>query len=352
MTINSTQPSTASADDAALAWLLRLKDSSDTPDAAIEARFREWLAASPQNAQAYARWEQDWQGLDAVPVAARAQWRAEYATPSRPRIPRLRWLAQPAGRWASAGLAACAVAALVTVLLLPAAPQFQMHYATAPGEQQDITLPDGSRLTLDTASQVDVVYTNGHREVRMSQGQAMFKVQRDADRPFDVLTGDLRVTVLGTRFSVRNTPSTPGFAGVQVGVASGHVRVGPQDPAAWWEFWRPARDRYSADLTAGQHVTVNASGLPGRVTKIDAADVAPWLEHRVTFDNATLAQALAEFGRYGHAVPVLSDPRLASMRLTGSFDTRSLATFYRVLPQALPVRVDLSAHPPAIALPQ
>ncbi|MPT24858.1 MAG: Fe2+-dicitrate sensor protein, partial [Starkeya sp.] len=159
----------------------------------------------------------------------------------------------------------------------------------------------------------------------MAEGQAMFQVQGDTERPFDVLTGDVRVTVVGTRFSVRHTPSTPGYPGVQVGVAAGHVRVGPGHPAAWWEFWRPDRDRYATDLTAGQQVTVGESGQPGRVARIDASDVAPWLEHRVAFDNATLAQAIAEFGRYGHPAPTLADARVGSLRLTGSFDTRNLA---------------------------
>lgn len=86
-----------------------------------------------------------------------------------------------------------------------------------------------------------------------------------------MLTGDVRVTVVGTRFSVRHTPSTPGHPGVHVGVASGHVRVGPEHPAGWWEFWRPDRDRYATDLTAGQQVTVGESGLPGRVARIDQA---------------------------------------------------------------------------------
>lgn len=332
----------ASADDAALDWLVRRKDR---PDATTEAAFREWLAASPLNAQAYARWERDWGDLDAVPETARAQWRADYPRPASGRPPRK---ARSGWRLAGAALAACAVAAAAVLFTPPSAPTYQMRYATAPGEQQAITLPDGTELALDTATRVEVVYTAGRREVLMDEGQALFKVQPDAARPFDVVTGNVRVTVVGTRFSVRHTPGAPGYPGVNVGVASGHVRVGPEAPAAWWEFWRPGRDRHVTDLTAGQQVTVGESGLPGRVARIDPAGMAPWLDHRVAFDNATLAQALAEFGRYGHPVPVLADARLASLRLTGSFDTRSLATFYRVLPQALPVKVDTRVTPASI----
>lgn len=349
MNMNAAQPPlapSASADDAALDWLIRRKDGRDP---ATEARFQEWLAASALHAQAYARWENDWTMLDAVPMTARAQWRAEQARPAAGRLARL-----PRRPWrlAGAALAACAAAAVIGFIAMPAAPEYQGRYATAPGEQRDVTLPDGSQLTLDTATRVDVIYTRGRRQVLMAEGQAMFKVQGDAHRPFDVLTGDVRVTVVGTRFSVRHTPSTPGYPGVHVGVASGHVRVGPEHPAGWWEFWRPESDRYATDLTAGQQVTVGESGLPGRVARIDADSVAPWLEHRITFDNATLAQAVAEFSRYGHPAPVLADARVGALRLTGSFDTRNLATFYRVLPQALPVRVDTRSDPARIELPQ
>ncbi len=343
----------AAADAAALDWLVRRKDR---PDPATEAAFRAWLAASPGHAQAYARWDADWSMLDAVPDSARAALRTLDAAPAQsgapaasraagsPPAPRRR----PGWRLATAALAVCAALLWTVFALLPAAPQYRAQYATAPGEQQEIRLPDGSRLILDSSTRVEIAFYPKRREVTMAEGQAMFEVQPDAVRPFDVVSDQVRVTVVGTRFNVRHTPSVPGYAGLQVEVAAGHVRVAPEHPAGWWQFWLPDSRRYRADLIAGQRLAVSAAGVPGRVTPIDAAAVAPWLDHRLAFDNATLAQVLAEFGRYGHPAPALSDPGVAALRLTGTFDSRNPAGFYRVLPQALPVRVDTRNDPPTL----
>lgn len=342
----STPAQDAAVDAAALDWLVRRKDQ---PDAATQAAFQAWLAESPRHADAYARWDADWNGLDALPDTALARLRAmdaapaAHAQPRRPTPPRRRFW-----QFAPALLAACAALAIALFALAPAAPQYRAQYATAPGEQQEIALPDGSRLTLDSSTRIDVAFYPHRREVTMAEGQAMFQVHGDAQRPFDVVTGDVRVTVVGTRFNVRHTPAVPGYPGVQVDVAAGHVRVAPAHPARWWQFWLPDSRRYAADLTAGQRLAINAAGMPGRIAPIDAAAVAPWLDHRLTFDNATLAQALAEFGRYGHPVPALNDPRVAALRLTGSFDSRNLASFYRILPQALPLRVDTRDSPAVI----
>lgn len=341
-------PADAAADAAALDWLVRRKDR---PDAATETAFRAWLAASPLHAEAYARWQADWSMLDAVPDTARAALRALDAAPATSAAQAGRRAPAPRPAWwrlAPVALALCAALLWLAMTLAPAAPQYRARYATAPGEQQAIVLPDGSRLTLDSATRVEIAFYPQRREVVMAEGQAMFEVHPDATRPFDVISDQVRVRVVGTRFNVRHTPSVPGYAGLQVEVAAGHVRVGPEHPAGWWQFWLPDSRRYAADLTAGQRLAVNAAGMPGRVTPIDAAAVAPWLEHRLAFDNAPLGQVLAEFGRYGHPVPALPDPRVAALRLTGSFDSRNPAGFYRILPQALPVRVDTGAQPPII----
>lgn len=211
-----------------------------------------------------------------------------------------------------------------------AQPTFSHSYATARGQQLDVRLPDGSRLQLDTATRADVRFYRDRREVRLADGQAMFAVHANAGQPFHVLTGDLRVTVVGTRFAIRHTASGSDPGTTRVAVEEGRVRVARA----------AAGGGDQAELTAGQTVLVEAGGPIGQVAGIAPGSVASWRDGRISFDNTPLAQALAEFERYGDTGLVIRDPAVAALRIGGSFSLQQFASFKRVLPQLLPVRLE------------
>ena len=132
--------------------------------------------------------------------------------------------------------------------------------------------------------------------------------------------------MVGTRFAVRYTPGVPCEEGVRVAVEEGRVRVARADGSG-------------VELAAGQQVASDALGRLGPVAAVPASGIAPWRESRVSFDDTPLAQALAEFSRYGPTRLRVHDPQVAALRLTGTFDPRSLDNFRRVLPRVLPVRL-------------
>jgi transmembrane sensor len=313
-------------DVAAADWLVRHQDGLTPAEAA---QFDEWLAADARHRAAFDRLQALWAGLETV----------------RPAATRRR--AQPARRFALApwfgiagGAATHAAAAAVAFVMIGAgwwgwdawraAPVFSLQVATARGQQKEVRLPDGSTLWLDTATRADATFFRDRREVRLPEGQAMFSVQADAQRPFDVLAGPLRITVVGTRFAVRNTRSGLHEGAVSVTVEEGRVRVAQLDGGP---------DGLAVQLAAGQGVVTDARGAIGPVHANASASVALWRESRVEFDGTTLAQALAEFGRYGAPDLVIRDPRVAALRVSGSFDLRRLDAFARALPRVLPVFV-------------
>ncbi|MNY86609.1 fec operon regulator FecR [compost metagenome] len=185
-------------------------------------------------------------------------------------------------------------------------------------------MPDGSRLRLDAATRLEVAYYRNRREVKLLEGQAMFKVSANPTMPFNVLAGPVRVTVVGTRFAVRYTPSLPGDAGVRVAVEEGKVRV--------------AGD-HVVMLSAGQQVTSDRDGVLTDVRPVALAEVAPWKNQRVRFDSQRLDVALAELGRYVDVPLIIHDPAVAALPITGVFNPADLSTFQRVLPASLPVRL-------------
>lgn len=366
------------AEEEALEWFVRRGGGLDEAE---EAAFQAWLHADAAHVRAYAHWQQAWSELDALPADAIDGLRRKLARDIaaegveagphfHPVAPAARSSPRPlvgkgVGERASASLAAdrerplsatpcphvrwwrgalwrrlaprpMLAGACLTLLLAGAItwvhwslPVFSASYVTARGETAELELPDGSRLQLDTASRAEVALMRGRREVRLPEGQARFEISGDAERPFSVLAGPLRITVVGTRFVVRFTPDAPEHGGIRVAVEEGQVRVTRN---RWFGFGSEA-----IELAAGQAVASDAAGELGAVAEVAPGEIAPWRHNRISFNDATLQTALAEFERYGDTGLVVRDPAVAALRLTGTFDPRRPENFARLLPQALPV---------------
>ncbi|MES2611117.1 MAG: FecR domain-containing protein [Pseudomonadota bacterium] len=334
-----------------LDWFVRR--DRDAWGASDEALFQAWLQADARHRSSYAQWQAHWHAMDAIPADEVARLRGRLA---RDKAVQAAYLAAQAAEPAPAAAVqeaeeatarrgflapALAVAAMVAITagtgLLgwrqwQAQPVFTQAFSTGRGQQAEVPLPDGSRLRLDTATRLEVAYYRQRREVRLLDGQAVFAVQAEAGRPFHVLAAATRVTVVGTRFAVRHTPGLAADAGVHVLVEEGKVRVArAAEPAG--------RDREAVHLGAGQQVASDGQGLLTAVRPVPGEGIAPWREYRVGFVDVPLGQALAELERYGSTGLVVRDPAVAALRLTGTFDPRDAHTLRRVLPSALPVRL-------------
>ena len=208
-------------------------------------------------------------------------------------------------------------------------PVFEQHYASARGQQLAADLPDGSHLQFDTATSADVTLYRQRRQVRLSEGQVLFQVQGDRARPFDVLAGTARITVVGTRFVVRHTPGSSHGA-VQVAVLEGRVRVQSTAPGA-----APV----TVELLPGQTISADALGRMGAVGSMPVGAMADWLAGRLNFDNVALADVLAELARYGDSGLAVRDAHVAGLLVTASVELAHIDRFARSLPLVLPVRL-------------
>lgn len=324
----------------ALRWSVRIGDGLD---AAERAEFEAWRRADPAHQAAYDEMTGVSEAIDAMPAAGAARLQARVAidragesathaavpvvpatSPAPPRPTRRRALAAAAAVFAAAGGGWFGWEAWRSE------PVFEQRYQTQRGQQLDVALPDGSQMRLDTATTAEVSLYRGRREVRLAEGQAMFTVQSDKARPFDVRAGGTRVTVVGTRFSVRYTPSI-GRPEVQVAVQEGRVRVAAASNDAV---------QNAIELAPGETVAADAQGRPGPVARIAPEGVAAWRSNRLSFDNLPLSAVLAELGRYGDVGIAVHDPAVAALPVTASVDLQRMGDFVRSLPQVLPVRLE------------
>lgn len=323
-------------DLAAARWVSRQRNGLDTQE---QADLQAWLNANPRHGEAFEDMADTFGELQQLPegdVASLRNGLPHVSTPARKARPATTsWAFNPASLLPRMATAALAIAVAGGGYLgwshWHQLPTFDQAYATTRGQQLSVTLPDagphqGSRLQLDTGTRAEVRLYWQRREVRLKDGQAMLTVAKDADRPFHVWAGPLRITVTGTRFSVRHTASGLEAGQTAVSVEEGHVRV-------------EAANGPPIMLTAGQKVVADGAGHIGPVQQVSAMAIATWRFGRISFEQTPLAQALAEFERYGYTGLVVRDPAIAALPIGGSYKLQHLEPFAEALPQMLPVRL-------------
>jgi len=320
--------STEAAIDEAAEWIVRLTASDATQD--DQRAFVEWLKQSPVHIREYLRAESLWSELQGVDAAHRISVR-ELAKavdwgvvdlshdvrlpPSASEKPRRRTI--PTAIAASVSIFAIGV---LVWLALHGAPNV---YETKVGEQRIVRLADGSTLTLNTATRIEVELSTGARVVRLEQGEALFKVAKDPGRPFRVLSGDAVTQAVGTTFSVRRD-----VAGTVVTVVEGRVAVArPEDLVALQSMELP---KLAVLLDGGKRAEVGEQAI--RTADVVNPDAAiAWRNRRLIFDDEPLSHVAAEFNRYNELQLTIADPTLAQERISGVFDADQPMTLVRFL---------------------
>ncbi len=294
---------------------------------AQDAEREAWLQADPRHAQAFDEMQRLWQrtGGLAAHDNLQALKAADLAAMRRGK----RWF-RPARMLAVAATLAVAVVGgyLFMQLQAPAPP---MSYATELGERRSETLPDGTEIVLNTASQLQARYSRRLREVELQHGEAQFEVAHDAGRPFVVRIGNDTVTALGTRFQVRRNAQD-----FTVTLLQGEVAV--ESPQGRW-LLQPYQQ---AELSAGGAIAVRT---------VDPKEATGWLDGWLRFRGVPLSDVVAEANRYSERKLRLGDPALAGLELSGNYHAGDNASIALGAQMILPVRVDDSGAD-IVLLPQ
>lgn len=313
-------PSKSSAAyDEAVHWLMVLREPNAQLHAETKQAFEQWLAADPLHSRAFENCRSDWAALE--PLAAIYGSRAETTVD--------RSVAQLKQRWNwvwSIGMAA-ALAAVVTagvVLRDRLSPTFEIAASTHVAEQHTLTMADGSRIDLNGRTSVRVQYYRGQRKIQLDEGEALFDVAKDPDRPFIVEAGLGAVRVVGTAFQVTRDDER-----LTVAVVHGQVRVE-----------RAASPPTSVVLSAGQAVQVTASGMDP-IHAVIPHTIGTWTKQVLVFDRAPLGEVIAALRRqYRGTINI--DDAATSIPLTAVVQFSDIETTLSALPATLPVIVD---HP-------
>jgi len=225
-------------------------------------------------------------------------------------------------RWAFAGGGAAALAASLAAVLLTRSPN--EHYETQIGEVRSVALSDGSSVSIDAKSRIEIAYNAKSRDVRILSGKALFHAVHNAQRPFRVIVDDIVVTDMGTIFQVADDDPS---GDVDVLVTQGAVRV--DSPAGQVGLTTGERDRFSKLATQGPRPE------PVRMASADIDRMLAWRDGRLELDGETLDSAVADINRHSRLQLRVGSAALGRESLYGSFRMDDAAGFARAAAMSL-----------------
>jgi transmembrane sensor len=301
-------------------------------------QFRDWADVSTEG----------WDAPESVVPFSQARAAPASAIEPRRFTARNRWLT---------GAAAAAVAAFALwFAIVPRAEVIE----TGRGERRGVTIADGSVIQIDPESRLSIRLEVDSRHVHLERGRALFRVAKDAKRPFFVDADSTVVRAVGTQFGVEQSRE-----GVVVTVAEGKVSVLPQaiatsrgvppgldaseDRAAEGSAQSPENTgpralgqagREEVFLIAGQQVTVPKRGPTYPVRHVDSERELAWATGRLVFENQSVAGVIEEFNRYNVVQLHVADAQLAGRAISGVFDASEPESFIGFIKSVVPVRVD------------
>jgi transmembrane sensor len=330
-------------------WLLRLGDDSwsDADQMALD----RWLDAAPGHRVSFIRLEAIWTEANRLRSLGAGLPRGQ--VPPRGAIRRspffslrraeadsdaaIREVASPPKRRVRAfAVAASALLAFAAGMVVYHASVVspETTYTTSIGGLSTVPLPDGSVITLNTDSAIQVRFTGRERLIWLVRGEAFFEVARDPARPFAVYAHDRRVVALGTKFSVRLDAEE-----VHVAVTEGKVGVQQRPIPFLPESLRPQKSAASV-LIAGTVANVRERAVRTQSAAIEKIEQGlSWRVGYIVLDRTPLAAAVDEFNRYNTRQLEIADPALRAMEIEGKFRSNNLDGFVRLLEQGFPVAV-------------
>ena len=302
--------------------------------AADQAQLEAWLGSSTAHRIAFVRLATAWErsgrltalgaGVPAGVIPPRDAWIFAADSSARPKVAPKPAAARPLRLRAAAALVVVAAAAGTVWYFVP---EHGQYYRTPVGGRSTVPLADGSKITLNTDSQIQVEFGPTLRRVKLDQGEAYFDVSKDAARPFVVDVADERVTAVGTQFSVRRDNND-----VRVLVSEGRV---------WIERRGDASKASRTQLTAGSEARTSNTPVPiAPPAPAQVEQLLSWRTGYLVFRDTALADAVADFNRYSVRKIIIQDPAIAGIRIGGNFRSDDAEAFLWLLQTGFPIHVE------------
>ena len=295
--------------DNATRWIVLLR-SGHASEADWQA-YRQWPAQDPRHEQLCAQLETRL-GVFKVPIAQGVSGKVLQQALNTPGTSRRKLLQ---------GALACTGVALGASLLVSqrtALGELTADVSTGTAERRTVSLPDGSELFLNAKSAVDLDFSGPHRIVRLLDGELRVKVAVNPATPFQLVTPQALIQVLGSDLTVREREGL----GLVVAL-KGALQIARQGLE-------------TLQLQTGHEVSYDRYGFsPVRAMSLGAA---AWVDGLLEVRDVPLAQIIEALRPYRGGVLRL-DPAVAELRVSGMFRLDKTEQVLDTLARTLPIQV-------------
>lgn len=196
------------------------------------------------------------------------------------------------------------------------------------GQKSSITLPDGSRVWLNSASAISYTsdYNSKERNVFL-QGEAYFEVAANPEIPFVVHSQNLAVEALGTKFNVKAYVEDDCIVTTLV---QGQVKT---------TYGNVSELLFPAQVSSFEKST-------GQMTKSrvnDTAHMVPWIRNEILFTESSLSEIAVLLERMYNVTVMFDESDIGNYTYTGLVRNNSLQNVLELISTTSPVDYRMSA---------
>ena len=193
------------------------------------------------------------------------------------------------------------------------------------GQKASVTLPDGTKITLNSESTLkySTNYNQSDRAVELV-GEAYFEVAKNKKIPFVVKAGKLEIEAKGTAFNIKAYPTDNS---ISTTLTEGKIEV--KTPLDVLNMIPNERMEYN-----------NTDQTFRKLTLTDAVGSIGWLNDELSFENATLAEVVANFSRIYNIDIQFASESIKEQRFTGKINNNSLLSVLRIISFTSPIRFE------------
>ncbi len=224
---------------------------------------------------------------------------------------------------------------IAAILFIPLAVAFffYMQNKTAVEQMQTIStplaskthfvLPDGSEVWLNSGSSLEYPkeFSRKKRLVKLS-GEAYFDVQK-GKTPFEVVTQNVQVNVLGTAFNVMSYSNT----NPEVTLERGKVQL-------------ISNSGEQQILAPGQQAVIDTANLSIQVQKVDTEIYSSWTDNKLIFRNESLKDVVERLERWYNIEIELDDQFISDKKLTATIEYESITEVMDLLEITLSLKYE------------
>ena len=296
--------------------------------------FNDWLTENSGNREAYSSASRSWEDLDRL-LGLQASYHAkvdpDLFEDNRGSIP------FPKNKWLLVGLSLVASVALF-ISISTFLPNYLGSGENEVFDRSEIVfnrierldLEDGSTLILNHGTSVEPLYTKDERLVRLLEGEAIFEVEKDVNRPFIVEVSGIRVRAVGTAFNVRLSDHTVDVVVTEGVVALDAIESHEEPDPRLLEANQKAIISFAEDETSVSFEELDQS-------KVEAQTL--WKPVLINFDDVPISQIVEEFNRRNPKQLVLVGSEFDRIRLTSYFWSDNIEGFLRLLERKYGIQI-------------